>query len=202
MYDTAVLEIKTNYNVNICYKEQLYYQANKRDCYLLQTRWSEISNSLIFIISKVSFSKQKLSEPKIKINRKELFQNSIVNKNIVVDRFVDGSSKAIVKCKICEKEWEVIKRKFIKNSICPNCNPSEKTENTRKTKDKNLNNNIDKYAKKMFEKSNGSICAYNYKGSKERVDLECTICGHKWSGVAHHALARAYCPACRKRNRK
>lgn len=53
---SAVMEIKTNYIMNIeNIKEQLYFEANGRDCYLLQMDWSLIPDSISFIISKVTF---------------------------------------------------------------------------------------------------------------------------------------------------
>ena len=58
--DNTVLEIKTNYNLNIDqFKEQLYYESNGRTCYILQIDWFNIKKGINFIISKVELFESK-----------------------------------------------------------------------------------------------------------------------------------------------
>ena len=78
----TVLEIKTNYSLNIeQFKEQLYYESNGRDCYILQIDWFDIKNGIKFIISKVElFEKEENFRDLIK--RKNDFQRKINNDNI------------------------------------------------------------------------------------------------------------------------
>lgn len=52
----AILEIKTNYTPNISnIKEQLYYEAKGRQCFLLQINWDYTPDEICFLISQVDF---------------------------------------------------------------------------------------------------------------------------------------------------
>ena len=46
----------------------------------------------------------------------------------------------------------------------------------------------DNYYEKILQRSNHTIIASNYVGSKEEVDAICVICGHKWKSRADHLL--------------
>lgn len=120
----TVLEIKTNWTMNIDnIKEQLYYESNGRECYLLQTDWSLMPGCLKFVISKVTFSIGGSKRSRSLESRWKEFQNKIKNENIVVTRYVNSNTKVNLKCKLCEHEWETSYLMIIKNPVCPFCNP-------------------------------------------------------------------------------
>lgn len=119
----TVMEIKTNYTMNIYnFKEQLYYEANGRECYLLQTDWSSMPDCLSFVISKVTFSIGEPKRSRTLENRWEQFQKKIKNKDIAVVRYVNSNTKVKLQCKLCKHEWEASCSTIVRNPICPFCN--------------------------------------------------------------------------------
>ena len=200
---STVMEIKTNYTMNIYnIKEQLYYESNGRECYLLQVDWSLMPNCLKFLISKVTFSIGETKRSRSLEDRWNKFQNKIKNNNIVVTRYVNSNTKVRLKCKFCGNEWETSCSAIVKNPVCPFCNPIvkhiDKDTNKVSEEEKKHLRQI-RYYIKLSEASNGNLKAHNYTGAKDSVDVECMVCGHKWITRADHLLSRAYCPVCRKR---
>lgn len=117
----TILEIKTNYNLNIDkFKEQLYYESNGRTCYILQIDWRDITKGITFIISKV-----KLFEVEKGVNnllkRKNNLQSKINNDNIVVIEYKNYRSKVKLKCSKCNQEWYASYHSIINKPYCPNC---------------------------------------------------------------------------------
>lgn len=55
----------------------------------------------------------------------------------------------------------------------------------------------EKYAKKVFERSNNCIEVLEYTGSKERVTVRCMLCNCKWQPRADHLLRNCVCPHCK-----
>lgn len=55
------------------------------------------------------------------------------------------------------------------------------------------------YYEKILQKSNHTIVAINYTGSKDNVDAICVACGHKWKIRADHLANRCWCPICKKK---
>lgn len=200
--EDTVMEIKTNSRVDIDnIKEQLYYESNGRECYLLQADWSLMPNCLKFQISKVTFSIGEIKRNRSLEVRWNKFQNKIKNKNIVVTRYVNSDTKVQLKCELCGKEWEASCSTIVKKPFCPFCNPIAKHVNKDANKvsvEERKSLMQKKYCLKLLEASHGNLKAYNYTGAKDLVDVECMVCGHKWSTRADHLLSRAYCPICRK----
>ena len=199
----TVMEIKTNYTMNIYnIKEQLYYESNGRECYLLQTDWSSMPDCLKFIISKVTFSIGETKKSRTLEKRWEQFQNKIKNENITVVRYVNSNTRVKLRCELCENEWEASCSTVIRKPVCPFCNPIVKhiAKDTKKvSEDEKRRLREIKYYSKLIEVSNGTLKANNYTGSKDSVNVECVVCGHRWTTRADNLLSRAYCPACKKR---
>ena len=57
----------------------------------------------------------------------------------------------------------------------------------------------DKYYEKILRKSNHTIVASNYTGSKDDVDAICVNCGYKWTTRADHLADRCWCPKCKRK---
>lgn len=202
--DNNILEIKTSYHPNIyIFKEQLYYEANDRNCYLLQTDWRHMPEKLVFIFSKVDFhigespSKGSMS---LEIRMKK-FQEKINNDNIIVERYVNTNTNVKLRCSICGHSWKSTCHLIVKKPQCPSCNPVVKKINKRKPKrnpEEIKEERRLKYESKLKHRSNGQIKATNYIGSKKGVNAECIKCGHTWDIRADHLLSRTYCPKCKK----
>lgn len=200
----TVMEIKTNHIMNIYnMKEQLYYESNGRECYLLQTDWSLIPEILSFVISKVTFSIEESKKINNNEKRRFNFQKKINNENISVVSYVNSHVKVRVKCKVCAHEWDVSCATIVKNPVCPFCNPKEKRtfkSNVRMSEEEKRRQRELKYQCQLTERSNGTIKAYDYTGAKNPVYAECIRCGHRWKIRSDHLLNRAYCPICKKKS--
>lgn len=202
--DNTVLEIKTNYNLNIDqFKEQLYYESNGRTCYILQIDWFNIKKGITFIISKVELFESEKSSNNL-LERKNNFQSKINNDNIVVIEYKNYDSDVKVKCSKCNKEWYTSYRSIISKPYCPNCDENQFIVKRKERKIKEVLTAEEKqkikyntYAKKVLEKSNGKIKALSYTNSKEKVKALCLECGHKWDLRADHLLERCKCPICK-----
>lgn len=201
--DTAVLEIKT-YGIIDFDKmgDQLFYETNGRDCYIMQIEWS--IKKMTFIISKVKFEIDNALPLNSVESRIENFKNRITNKQIDVVEYVDSHSKVTLRCQVCGNTFSKSYNAMLKRSECPHCNPSVTPKAERKPKTSTLSaeekqiNRTQKYFEKIKDNSAGKVSVLAYNGAKEKLVAHCNDCGHEWSIRADHLLTRAYCPLCRK----
>lgn len=125
--NNTILEIKAfNGNDIDKFKYQLYYEANGRDIYLLQTFWSvNIKNGLKFTIYKANPIEyiEKSSDLEA---RKNNFEKKINNEYISVITYNGYGQKVLLRCKKCNNEWESSYRSILRYNQCPFCNPKEK----------------------------------------------------------------------------
>ncbi len=200
----TILEIKTNYNLNIeQFKEQLYYESNGRTCYILQIDWWNIKKGITFIISKVELFETEKSDNNL-LERKKNLQSKINNDNIVVIEYKNYKSNIKLKCSKCNQEWYTSYYSIINKPYCPNCDKNQFIVKRKETKRKEVLTDeekqkikYDKYAKKILEKSNSKIKALSYTYSKEKVKALCLECGYEWEIRADHLLERCHCPNCK-----
>ena len=56
----------------------------------------------------------------------------------------------------------------------------------------------DKYKEKVLAETNGNVSCLIYRGSTEKADYHCNVCGHEWSTRPDHFKDRQMyqCPAC------
>lgn len=200
--DNTVLEIKTNYNLNIDqFKEQLYYESNGRNCYILQIDWFNIKKGITFIISKVELFELEKSYDNL-LERKNNFQSKINNDNIVVIEYKNYESDVKVKCSKCNKEWYTSSRSIIRKPYCPSCDENQFIVKRKERKEPLTNEEKQKikyntYANKVLERSNGKIKALSYTNSRAKVKALCLECRNKWDLRADHLLERCKCPICK-----
>lgn len=186
----AILEIKTNYNLNIDpFKEQLYYESNGRTCYILQIDWHNIKNGITFIISKVELFETEKSDRNLS-ERIKNFQSKINNDNIVVVEYQNYKSKVKLKCSKCNQEWYTSYTSIINKPYCPYCDKEIEAVDKFKMK-------FNRYAEKILEKSNGKIKVLTFINSKANVKALCLECGYEWNIRADHLQERCYCPKCK-----
>ena len=205
--DSAVLEIKTYGIVDFDKMgDQLFYEANGRDCYIMQIEWSIKKKKMTFIISKVKFEIDNSLPLNSVESRIENFKNRITNKKIDVIEYIDSYSKVTLRCQVCGNTFSKSYNAMLKRSECPHCNPPAPPKAERKPKTSALSaeekqiNRTQKYFEKIKENSAGKVSVLAYKGAKEKLTAHCNECGYEWNIRADHLLARAYCPLCRKKN--
>ena len=84
---------------------------------------------------------------------------------------------------------------------CPKCKMHRlRGENVPISKQDRKKLRADNYYERILRKSNQTIVAVNYTGSKDNVDAMCVICGYKWITRADHLADRCWCPKCKKKN--
>jgi len=200
-----VLEIK-GYSVDVeKIKYQLYYEANGRDIYILQTFWkTNLKQGLEFVIYKVIPStgdkKSAVSQDRIMKRQRQII-NRINKKEIEVLEYIDINNGIKLRCKKCGMEWSIKYKKTNEKIKCIYCNNKKIVQQLKKTtpEEKNRMKQII-YQERITEKSNGKLLVINYNGSREYLSVGCTICGNVWKIRADHLLERPYCPKCKLSN--
>lgn len=197
----TVMEIKTHYRADFYeYREQLYFEANGRECYLLQVNWTGLPEVFVIEIHHVDVTVGEAPEKQRSQNKRiERFKNKIANDNLEVVSYYDTSSNVTLKCKVCEYEWETTYYSATHSAKCPFCEPKEVKRKEKLSIENRKQFTTAQYMYKILQKSNGCISASNYKGAKEKVDAVCLQCGYKWYVRADHLQERLYCPDCRAR---
>ena len=99
-----------------------------------------------------------------------------------------GLEKPInVRCNVCGYEWETIPCR-LRKSGCWRCGHKSKGLKQRKPPEE--------FAEQVERIHDGSIQLLGiYQAGKNRIDVECRSCGHKWFPVAQRLLRRG-CPEC------
>lgn len=206
--DAAVLEIKT-YDIDDFDKigNQLFYQCNGRDCYVMQIEWSLKQKKMSFVISKIAFEIDVTLSVNTWEGRIAKFKSRISNKQVDVLKYVDSRSKVTLRCLVCGSTYSRSYATMLKNSECPHCNPTSPRKINRKSKAVGLSVEVkqarrsQKYFEKINKYSAGKVSVLAYYSSKEKLTAHCNECGNEWSIRADHLLGRAYCPLCKKSNR-
>lgn len=209
----AILEIKTNYADSLAYKEQFFYEAKGRDIYHLKMEWvkDRETNLLKKVIFHISFVDAHIGTPRSsnwvegkreekRLQRTDEIQRYLSSSEVSLVSFINTSSPIKLQCKICEHEWSIRYITLMKKiPDCPKCklrNTGRKRISMSEEDRKKLR--ADNYYEKILQKSNHTIAAINYIGSKDNVDAICLTCGHKWKSRADHLADRCWCPVCKK----
>lgn len=210
----TILEIKTNCSDSLAYKEQFFYEAKGRDIYHLKMEWvkdwdTNLLKKIIFHISFVdthigtpgssNWSEGKRAEKRAK--KIAEIQKYLSPSDLSLVSFTNTNSPIKLQCKICEHEWTIRYATLMKKiPDCPKCKPKivDKKQNTISKEDR-IKLRAENYYEKILQKSNHTIVAINYTGSKDNVDAICVACGHKWKIRADHLANRCWCPVCKKK---
>ncbi len=205
--DNKILEIKAfNDNDIDKFKYQLYYEANGRDIYLLQTFWfANIKKGLKFTIYKVNPIEYKERTSYLE-ERKSNYEKKINNKDISVLTYNGYGQKVLLKCSKCNNEWESSYNSILRYNQCPFCNPKEKKNREkiiipRMTEEEKIRKKFSSYQYKIALKSNSTIQVLEYTGSREPVKVKCLVCGlERTYSRADHFLDRCGCSNCKNNN--
>lgn len=128
----AVLEIKTDNNDAMYYKEQFYYEANGRKCYHLQMEWVRNTKTLdaekiVFKISEIECEEDgEIGEFRgIGIRARQRKQRvtdlkeKLKTSNIILLDYYDTKHPVRLKCMECGYEWEI--SYYLANKTKPQC---------------------------------------------------------------------------------
>ncbi len=208
----AVLEVKTSIRHMDSFAEQIHYQRNGRDAYLLfadrfQTCHGEVRlvKFLIYKIEtfEIESSARKATTASKNIERgKSNVKKALAKANISLLEYIDSKHPIKVKCDICGSEWdEQYQRIRNGKAECPSCNPKPpKQKKQIITKEQRLAARQQEYHLIIKTLSHDSIFVEpsEYTGAKCNVHAKCTICNHEWKIRADHLKAKCYCPNCMK----
>lgn len=207
----AVLEIKAARSTDVQrYAEQLYYEANGRKCYVLQTDWSKYPQELVYIIKEVDFTVE--SSKDSRQARFEKAKKRIETKDIMLVEFIDSKTPVKLRCNKCGTEWNSSYNIAVKHRSCPKCASVAQLENKKigyrrkrkpvSTEEERQKKKLTMYKEKLDQRSEYTIEVMEYVDSKSAVKARCKKCGYEWScSRADHLLARPYCPRCKRLNR-
>jgi len=198
----------------LAYKEQFFYEAKGRDIYHLKMEWvkDRDTNLLKKIIFHISFVDTHIGTPgssnwtegkRAEKRAKKIaeIQKYLSPSDLSLVSFTNTNSPIKLQCKICEHEWNIRYATLMKKiPDCPKCKPKivDKKQTTISKEDR-IKLRAENYYEKILQKSNHTIVAINYTGSKDNVDAICVACGHKWKIRADHLANRCWCPICKKK---
>ena len=106
----------------------------------------------------------------------------------LVSGYVMASEKAQFRCLKCGHEWDVLPTSLLAGTGCPECAKGKIAEKGRKSPEE--------YARQFAEINPTLKLLSAYTGSANHVDVECLVCGYKWSAPAQHLLGDTGCPSC------
>lgn len=114
--------------------------------------------------------------------QKEAKKNTKV---IVLEKYVNSSTKIKVRCTKCGNEWSTYPSSIIKGRGCPKC-----ANNVRKTNSQFINemSEYNKYIEVIGE----------YVNANEPIEVKCKICGNQWMAKPTRLLHGAQCMNCVK----
>lgn len=211
---STVLEIKT-YSIgnDESVFQQLYYESNGRQCYLMQIDWSPLNlddgRHIDIKLDKVTFEfgeEVKLRKQQEDLEkRKETFANKLNNSNVEIVEYKNSSSPVTLKCNLCGKTYTKSYSAILKNSACPYCTTQKDNcdykdvYKVKFTKEQQALIREARYCDKVYARSYGNISVLSYTGSREPMLAHCNVCGNEWIIRADHLLSKTYCPACHKK---
>lgn len=212
--ETTVLEIKTNATDSMAYKEQFYYEAKGRKIYHLKMEWikdwnTNLLQKVIFHIfhvdahvgipSSSNWAEGKRAEKRAK--KIDEIQKYLSSSELSLVSYINTHSPVILQCENCEYEWTIGYSTLMKKiPECPKCKPQTSSrKRTTMSEEERKKLRAENYYEKILQKSNRTIVAINYVGSKDDVDAICVACSHKWKIRADHLVDRCWCPICKKK---
>ena len=212
--ETTVLEIKTNATDSMAYKEQFYYEAKGRKIYHLKMEWikdwnTNLLQKVIFHIfhvdahvgipSSSNWAEGKRAEKRAK--KIDEIQKYLSSSELSLVSYINTHSPVILQCENCEYEWTIGYSTLMKKiPECPKCKPQTSSrKRTTMSEEERKKLRAENYYEKILQKSNRTIVAINYVGSKDDVDAICVACRHKWKIRADHLVDRCWCPICKKK---
>lgn len=112
-----------------------------------------------------------------------------VNQNVELKSgYTMASNKADFKCIACGHEWSALPTSLLNGTGCPECRKKKLAEYHLKSHEE--------YARQFTEHNKTIKLIGQYRGSDNPIEVECLVCGHRWSTRAAHLLGHTGCPRC------
>lgn len=112
-----------------------------------------------------------------------------------LSEYKDSNSKIRFKCNKCQYEWSAIGKSLLRGHGCPECGRAI----ARVTIKHNVTQ--EQFIQKVKKIDPTLVVLSDYRNAISRVDIECTVCGRRWSPKALDLIAGRGCIRC-KRDKK
>lgn len=120
------------------------------------------------------------------------FEQDLQKKNpliIVLGKYTNTSTPILVKCKICNNEWQARPGNLLIGHGCPKCARKRVGQRNRLTHEQ--------FLERMKLKGNpNTIILGRYVNSKTKILCKCKNCGHEWMATPDTLLHRRGCYLC------
>lgn len=114
-----------------------------------------------------------------------------INPNVkVLGTLVHTHEKIETQCLLCGKIWKAIPMDLLSGKGCFECKC--KKAGVEKRKDHT------QFVEEIRHVNSNIKVLGTYRTSKDPIDVECLVCGHKWSPVASSLIAGYGCPKCQR----
>lgn len=119
---------------------------------------------------------------------------NIKNPNIkVLNKYVNVSTKIMVKCIICGNEWMAIPGSLLNGTGCPKCANKNKSNKQRKTKEQ--------FIEEMKIINPNVKIIGDYINNHTKIKCECLICGNIYFMIPKNLRKGQNCPECAMKQR-
>lgn len=192
----SILEIKTRSRVepDEC-KEQLYYEANGRACYLLRVDWSKMPVIFAIEILKIDFLKKESEGNKASAGKKRsagvLELKDFGSRQMECLYYDPEKDLVTLRCRDCLTEWQGSARQAVRKINCRDCKPEGEARNQQ------LKVN---FLITVLRQSGMKTEVWDYTKMKNEVHAKCRGCGHQWQIRASRLLSSPHCPRCGKKD--
>lgn len=121
---------------------------------------------------------------KRKTNEQFLYEMSKNHPTLTpMEEYKNGRTKLKVHCDICGLEFDVQPLSLYMGHGCPKCKGVKK-----KT--------TDEFVNEVKEINKDIVVIGEYKNDYTKIELQCSVCGEKWSATPHSLLQQKGCPCC------
>lgn len=119
----------------------------------------------------------------------------------IIGSYTGMGNKILVKCMVCNYEWNALPSNLVKGHGCPNCANNKKIKNKLKKFDGNEERTSDAYINKIKLKYKDIDILNTYTNSKSKLLCKCKLCGNEFEmryGKIMNSTREILCKACNK----
>ena len=188
--------LRTNSNIEIIGDYQGTNKPIKVRCTTCGYIWTPIVDNLIRNASHCPKCSRKGVNEKLKMSNDEFVERlSTISPTIEpLEEYSGANNRVNVRCKTCGYEWSPKAIELLSGRGCRKCKYKILAEKQRRTPDD--------FIQEMEQINPNIIILGIYTKAKDHIEVECKLCGRRWSPVASSLLSGTGCPSCSKKRSK
>jgi len=105
------------------------------------------------------------------------------NGKLLSDEYVNNKTDLLIKCNICDHEWQASLNTILANHWCPNCYKKSAYYSYKEVED-------------IVKRRRGRLISTEYINSWMPICIQCNICSNKWKVVFNSIQQDSWCPEC------